>query len=856
MAYPPAEQAPDPSADSESSDEEDTGPFDASHVSIDFLYENYDNENGQLDDDIDPPPIQLQNTRNLRDALEQVHDIAERVENILQYMNQLGFNLPLFLFYVCWGHHGCTTNPKIRYEHTALMVSEELPIILVNCHKPPRTSGSHHVRAAGARRPLELFAFSCVADVVNAELDGIKSLTRCPDEQVSGDGFTSLYIEDMLLKLSSPGFGGTPKLWALLGRLTKTSAQEKRNTEKNTDLVNLSIIFQIAFSRNQYDNRWAKFLTTFLRAQGISAKSLDLLRRFCITMSHKWSVRSVATISSNEMARVRDQVQRLPFVISHDNLNIPFRVFSQRLDNQSHFDCGTAATVFFQPNAPTEVPLDNRAFQEYQAEGRKVPISITQIYDLEQAAAPHHHARDIYRVLQYLLQSPNFDFSAYSDPNHPAFTPPPPVKKLPSGPDYVTQQFMLGTVQIDEASYEGNDKLIGEILQQINLHSEEEKKKTRLKRVIVWAGDQLTVERLRGLFKFRAQDHNSYDRLDWMLPVFGWFHSQMAFANSLHKQYLGTNAGRGLMQAFSLLERKGLHTVQTRGPFHQNLHDAILHVAEAHFHACWKVVGGVEKLEELRNRDPTELLEMSRLIVKSLASSEAIEAIDQQPDDTRDHVFRHAALFLRDVLRYVDLNEAIKCGDIGVMEQTLPHLLFRFAGGNNSKYTIEVLELLQGLQHEWTPQVKDFVLRRGWLINSTGRENDYLPIDKGQEHNIKDIKVTHRTQGPNASWDLMKKISPVIPTFRAVRKHMESQIKTLRRGTSHTDPSKERDVDRLEDAYTASHVHVQTNGRQFKSKADEVVDVVSNGALYLLTKKTLKKWWNNRDFKRSMKEDW
>lgn len=126
---------------------------------------------------------------------------------------------------------------------------------------------------------------------------------------------------------------------------------------------------------------------------------------------------------------------------------------------------------------------------------------------------------------------------------------------------------MLGTVHIEEASYEGNNQLIMEWFKQLNLHTEDERKRTGLEHVIVWVGDQLTVERLRGLFKYRAQDHTSFDRLDWLVVVFGWFHLMMAFANSMHKQYLGTNAGRGLMHAFTLLEWKGLHTIQTHGPF-------------------------------------------------------------------------------------------------------------------------------------------------------------------------------------------------------------------------------------------------------------------------------------------------
>ena len=64
-------------------------------------------------------------------------------------------------------------------------------------------------------------------------------------------------------------------------------------------------------------------------------------------------------------------------------------------------------------------------------------------------------------------------------------------------------------------------------------------------------------------------------------------------------------------------------------------------------------------------------------------------------------------------------------------------------------------------------------------MNLTGHRNGFFPIDCGQEHNIRDIKVTHQVQGLNTSWDLMKHISPVIPTLVRVCKHMEHQIQIL-----------------------------------------------------------------------------
>ncbi|OAX34726.1 hypothetical protein K503DRAFT_645542, partial [Rhizopogon vinicolor AM-OR11-026] len=58
-----------------------------------------------------------------------------KVEYILRCMDDVGLNLPIFLDLVSWGNPDCITNAKIRYERTALMVSEELPSILRRWHK-------------------------------------------------------------------------------------------------------------------------------------------------------------------------------------------------------------------------------------------------------------------------------------------------------------------------------------------------------------------------------------------------------------------------------------------------------------------------------------------------------------------------------------------------------------------------------------------------------------------------------------------------------------------------------------------------------------------------------------------------
>jgi hypothetical protein len=276
--------------------------------------------------------------------------------------------------------------------------------------------------------------------------------------------------------------------------------------------------------------------------------------------------------------------------------------------------------------------------------------------------------------------------------------------QLPVGGEHTTLQYLLGTVNIPEATYEDNDRLISEWFRQLGWANPVQKMKIAVQKIIFWIGDQLTMDRLRGLFKARAEDLNSFERLDFSVLVFGWLHLQMAFANSLHKQYLGTNQGRGLRQSFNLLNKKGLIQVSTQGPFHHNLEEALYHIAEAHILEDWLVISGAKSLSDLQEYAPDDLMAIATRILRHRASTEALDDMDRKPEGQRDEQLRQIMMWNRDVLQYIVLDQEIHSGDVGLMEEMLPHLLFRFLGGGNGNYAGEVLELLQGLHREWSDE--------------------------------------------------------------------------------------------------------------------------------------------------------
>jgi len=94
-----------------------------------------------------------------------------------------------------------------------------------------------------------------------------------------------------------------------------------------------------------------------------------------------------------------------------------------------------------------------------------------------------------------------------------------------------------------------------------------------------------------------------------------------------------------------------------------------------------------------------ELVSLAEKLVHEHASAEALNHMDAKlrPLGKQDDVKYQSIMFARDAMQYIIFKSAVKHGDVGLMEAFLPDLLFRFVGGKNSNYTIEVLELLQGV---------------------------------------------------------------------------------------------------------------------------------------------------------------
>ncbi|OJT15551.1 hypothetical protein TRAPUB_6526 [Trametes pubescens] len=654
------------------------------------LWAAFDNDLGDFDPDYDyldvpavaaderPPPIADPLPRSTSDAFYGQYTelrrsslpsnsntaLAIRVANSLNAISAQGLNLEIFLDAVFWGDDACTSDPVVRYERTVFMRSPTLSSILARWWSPPTQD-----HASAGKPQLQEFVMDRAGQLLEKEIINVVQQFKPGPDPLSQASLTAVNFRE---------FG-----------------------------IILTIISTLSYARSHDSCLLTMVWSIYLKACGLSARAFDALHLLGLTMSHKWTASAFGHISQAAGVSRNRAIHSRPHFGSHDNLNFPMRVFSQRLHNLSHFINASAATIWVLPKEALLPPDISAKVKEQRREASQAPFSLTELTTHGEATASSRvKAQARYRILRFLLESPMF--KDYPHHKHPALTAPPPTDLLPCGPEHITEQHILETVEVDESSYDGTDELCNKIWLKQMGYMDADQERIGRETLLVWAGDQLTVDRIRGLARYRHDDPNSFARMEWIEPVFGWFHALMAFANSIHAQYLGTSAGIGLRKAFETLGRKGLMKAETKGVFWHHLDEALWHVGEANFLSLWAMVGNVKDVAELAHRSPEELVAILDDIVANHASRDAVEKMDSTalPDSEHDDSKRQAALFSADILAYFDLREAMRIGDVGRMEDLLPTMLYRFLGGGNHKYAVEILELLHKLRAEWPDELR------------------------------------------------------------------------------------------------------------------------------------------------------
>jgi hypothetical protein len=270
------------------------------------------------------------------------------------------------------------------------------------------------------------------------------------------------------------------------------------------------MISMALYSCSRLDCKLQKLNTVYFKSCGLAARAFNMLHALSMTMSQKTAHRFIEQLSKSARNSLTKDLAQYLWFGCHDNVNLGFKVYEQCMDNRDRFDSGTVATIIIIKDPACIHPNAFNVCKKLR-EGSKNPITCLEIFDLDNAAQPCLLKYAVYHVLKILIDMPEFEFNQYYYKDNPIFKHSSLTNQLPTGREHATCQYMLNTVHIEEASYEGNSQVLSEWFRQLRIDMPNKKKMIALKKVLPWVGDQLTISWIHGLKNHRNQDLNSYN---------------------------------------------------------------------------------------------------------------------------------------------------------------------------------------------------------------------------------------------------------------------------------------------------------------------------------------------------------
>ncbi|KAG0364485.1 hypothetical protein BGX24_004577, partial [Mortierella sp. AD032] len=423
----------------------------------------------------------------------------------------------------------------------------------------------------------------------------------------------------------------------------------------------------------------------------------------------------------------------MPIIILSDNLNWIDGVHHQLLNNPSIVRNTTTVTIVIGENLGDDLhgPIEQPHTQHLLTGDRNDNNHGEEVDDSNEDALKPLARFYLFDVLQKFHEPYRMFVTAFKIPNGTL---------LGSTP---TLAFEIGLLDIDQSTVAGNIQVIEHVQELLDLP--EEFFKTQKLGLV---GDLLTISRFRSAKQRRACEIDSLpsDRWEWAIPIFGLFHLQMTVVKVIMRTHYGSHDTPGsLAYNISLLGRK---RIDPDAKLYHNAKELLISSFNAMVRRIWLVMMGkkdstsglAEGLEEMcrdlggdDSQVQERLIIMSRYIYDKYFVSNDVLLGSLCPADV------NAALFIRDMVVYLELCAAIKHGDIKRLQAILKPLTIMMSAGGSPHYALELLRMHYGVRYAWT-KLRTEAIFSSMLMNTKGEEDSFIPLDLYQEFNNKLVK--------------------------------------------------------------------------------------------------------------------
>lgn len=329
-------------------------------------------------------------------------------------------------------------------------------------------------------------------------------------------------------------------------------------------------------------------------------------------------------------------------------------------------------------------------------------------------------------------------------------------------------------------------------------------------RLWIWAGNLETIQGLKSARSSAPADsvlHNIH-------PVLQLFDIRQSFLLELLKQHYGKPNDKdptSLCHHMQVMNRKFLiFGFSVTGQYAEGL---LLHSLESHLIDS---ILTVTKIRESGPKTKQEVLEIIAKVYDTYLDPDTAKTYQSAPDAAnRDEVFENHMLFMQHSLVYVALLECIATASTGNLLHVLTWLATSFqslTSPRSIKLARELLDLVAGLTHEWSPELRNAILGSMIIPKPPGAPypvlsshpaaakipGDFQEVDFAMKQLLRQTKTVFDLRD-NPKYDFFREVAtPNIRTISKVVRNAEEALGTAPRTANqwkspaeNVDPDKE-----------------------------------------------------------------
>ncbi|KAI0054820.1 hypothetical protein BV25DRAFT_1816482 [Artomyces pyxidatus] len=598
---------------------------------------------------------------------------------------------------------------------------------------------------------------------------------------------------------------------------------------------------------NLHFTAFQKVVGVWLFAHTASDGIYAILSRLGLSVSYTTVLKLLRALSNSAVGIVREIADLRAFLLIYDNINRMSRAWDADLGQRNIIHNGTAATFIELDLGGRDVKIvfDPAPLRKAQEDERRRSLNLNLLYNripwgrINTVCALH--------CLRYLVDEVPV-LHTHHDFIHLRFRTTLAVHRMKPGRK--TALHPLATSDHDEGNTAENARVLDDLLiRQLRMPKEEVNKL-----LVIVGGDQSTVEKLRTLKKFLASCPHGYKQYGWVLPLIQLWHMGWADLERVLSTHWGNSHETDLSSFQTTNNIMGRNVKNVKRPDYYPAQRLVLDTLRVDILDCWRSNLGVSDLDAYFRATPMEIEDLLELAEKfrlkyltmiahedashpkagsqmntsarfktgkpwtsaktAPLASEAAKVTDKPTVPfIGDRVLANSILRMRDSMLHMEFQYAIADGDIGRAMDIMSVWTFTFTGCGKNKYANEMLELTCNFEFEYSKDLQN-VIKDNWLVNLTGIDGCWFPMDLLQEKNIKQLKKMSTRRDAEFGGEFFQKVIAVnIRAFLEAITSMKTAVGLGAKGGSHRRKAKEASARELTRHIEEQGLHEFRTGR-------------------------------------------